>query len=281
MNSKRYFAVLAFSVMLVPTMAQAQLLDGLTGGGGLLGGGGGGSESSLLGVVGGADSGALVTLGDNAGSSGAVNLGVGGSEGLVTANLGSGSEPTVSASVLGPSGIVGANLNLGDVGVGANVGGPGLIDVDIRLPRGADGGNGNNGGNGGNGNNGGNGGFGFFGNNGGGGTTIVRTGSGSGFGSNSAACAGSNPNQLLSLFQNTNMNGWNRASSIQLIPIKVCRDIRAQMANWLAANQGYRNMVGQVAGDPLIAAALSRTSYQPGHVLGVQREGQTLMVYVF
>jgi hypothetical protein len=40
-------------------------------------------------------------------------------------------------------------------------------------------------------------------------------------------------------------------------------------------------MVGAVSGDSLINAALSRTKYRPGNVLGVQASGPTLTVYVF
>ncbi len=285
MFSKRSLAAIAFAAMLIPSAAQAQLLNNLLGGGGKSGGGltsvlsGGGSSgssdsssSSVLGVVGGSDSGALVTVGRNAGSSGAVNLGLGSDDGVVTAKVGSGSRPLANASVLGPRGIADVDLNLGDVGAGVNVGGPGLIDVDIDLPNGGNGGNGGNGNNGGNGSNGGNGGNGNF-----GGSTIFGGAGGGAF----AACAGADANQLISLFQNSSTSGWNRANSIQLIPIQVCRDLRAQMAQWLADNPSYRNLVGHLASDALISAALSRTNYQPGHVLGVQRQGQTLMVYVF
>ncbi|AVF03960.1 hypothetical protein C4375_09635 [Devosia sp. I507] len=85
----------------------------------------------------------------------------------------------------------------------------------------------------------------------------------------------------MALFQKSSTRGWNRASGIQLIPIKVCADLRRQMANWLAANGDYHRMIGAVAQDPLINAALSRTQYRPGHVLGVHKQGATLMVYVF
>jgi hypothetical protein len=93
-----------------------------------------------------------------------------------------------------------------------------------------------------------------------------------------AACSGYDSNQLVALFSKSD---WHRAIGIQLIPIKVCADLRRQVANWLAANGQYHQLVGAVAQDPLINAALSRTQYRPGHVLGVHRQGSTLMVYVF
>lgn len=65
------------------------------------------------------------------------------------------------------------------------------------------------------------------------------------------------------------------------MPIKVCNEVRRQIAGWLAGNGDYQRMVGAVASDPLINAALSRGKYQPGHVLGVDASGQTLTVYVF
>ncbi len=261
---KRMIAAVMVSVVLMPSLASA---EGLLGG--VLGGGSGGSGgSSLLGVVGGSDSGALVTLGSgNAGTSGLVNLGVGGTNGLVTANVGA-NDPVIGAQVLGPKGIVDVDLNLGDVGANVNVGGPNLIDIDLNLPKGGNGGNGGNG----NGNNGAN---------GGNGQVIVRNGVTMGNSAMSAACAGYNTNQLVALFNQSTTRGWDRVTGIQLVPIKVCADLRRQMANWLASSGDYHNLVGAVSQDPLINAALSRSQYQAGHVLGVHKQGSTLMVYVF
>ena len=279
---KRMVAAVMVSVVLLPAMASA---NGLLGG--VLGGDEGSGEGSLLGIVGGSDSGALVTLDlGNAGTSGLVNAGIGGSEGLVTANVGA-NDPVVGAQVLGPQGIVDVDLDLGDVGANVNVGGPNLIDVDIDLPNGGGGGSGGNGGDGGNGGNGSggngnagsNGNSGPNGNSGSDGRSIFSSGSSSG--PAMAACQGYNTNRLLALFNESTIQGWNRASGIQLIPIRVCADLRRQIANWLAGNGDYHRLLGAVAQDPLVNAALSRTQYRPGHVLGVHRQGATLMVYVF
>ena len=252
---KRMIAAVMVSVVLFPAMASAEgLLGGSSGVGGLLGG----------------DSGGLVTLeSGNAGTSGLVNVGIGGSEGLVTANVGA-NDPVIGAQVLGPQGIVDVDLDLGDVGANINVGGPNLIDVDIDLPNGGNGGNGGSGGNGNDGSNG---------NSGADGRSIFSSGSSTN--AITAACAGYTSNQLLALFNQSTIQGWNRASGIQLIPIRVCADLRRQIANWLAGNGDYHRLMGAVAQDPLVNAALSRTQYRPGHVLGVHREGSTLMVYVF
>lgn len=279
---KRMIAAVMVSVVLLPAMASA---NGLLGG--VLGGGEGSGEGSLLGIVGGSDSGALVTLDSgSAGTSGLVNVGIGGSEGLVTANVGA-NDPVVGAQVLGPQGVVDVDLDLGDVGANVNVGGPNLIDVDIELPNGGAGGNGGDGGNGGNGGtgSGGNGNAGSYGNAGSNGNSGADGrsifSSGSATNAMTAACAGYTSNQLLTLFNKSTTQGWNRASGIQLIPIRVCADLRRQIANWLAGNGDYHRLLGAVAQDPLVNAALSRTQYRPGHVLGVHRQGSTLMVYVF
>ena len=264
---KRMIAAVMVSVVLLPAMASAE---------GLLGGVLGGGEGT--GLLGGGDIGGLVTLeSGNAGTSGLVNVGLGGSEGLVTANVGA-NEPVIGAQVLGPQGIVDVDLDLGDVGANVNVGGPNLIDVDIDLPNGGDGGDGGDGGNGGNGP-GGNGNNGSNGNDGADGRSFFSsTTSG---GAMMTACEGYNANQLLALFTKSTFQGWNRASGIQLIPIRVCADLRRQIANWLAGNGDYHRLLGAVAQDPLVNAALGRTQYRPGHVLGVHRQGSTLMVYVF
>ena len=250
---KRMISVAIVSAVLMPSLASA---------GGLLGG-----------VLGGADSGALVTLNSgNADDSGLVSIGLGGSEGVVTANVGGGSSPIVDAVVLGSEGVVDVDANLGGLDANVNVGGSsGLIDINV----GGSNGGGGNGGNGGNGHNG------ASGNNGGTPIFTNRGNAGSSAPAVTAACAGYNSNQLLALFNQSTTRGWNRASGIQLIPIKVCADLRRQMANWLAGNGEYHRLLGAVAQDPLINAALSRTQYRPGHVLGVHRQGATLMVYVF
>jgi len=259
---KRIIAAVLVSAVLMPAAASAQGLLG-----GVLGGGSGGS--SVLGLVGDGDSGALITVeSGNAGTSGTVNIGLGGSEGLVTANAGAG-ERSIGAQVLGPSSVVGFDVNMGDTGAGVELGGPNIIDVTLNTPGGNDGSNGSNGSNGANGN--------------GGPFPIFNRGTS---GSSSpapvtAACSGYDSNQLLSVFNNSTVRGWNSANGIQLVPIKVCADLRRQMANWLQANGEYHRLVGAVAEDPLINAALSRTRYGPGHVLGVHKQGSTLMVYVF
>ncbi|WP_297113505.1 hypothetical protein [uncultured Devosia sp.] len=278
---KRLIAAVMVSAVLMPSLASAGgLLDGVLGGDDAGG-------SSVLGIVGDGDSGALVTLNSgNAGDSGLVNVGLGGSDGVVTANVGGGSAPIVDASVLGPQGIADVNANLGGLDTNVNVGGPGsLVDIDIGGGS-SGGGNGGNGGSGGSGGNGGNGGNGSNGSGGstGGGTVIIRSGGSTSAPASAgitAMCADANPSQLMALFQKSSTRGWNRASGIQLIPIKVCADLRRQMANWLAANGEYHRLLGAVAQDPLINAALSRTQYRPGHVLGVHKQGTTLMVYVF
>lgn len=265
----------------VPTTASAQNLLG-----GLLGGGDKQQGDSILGVVGTSGSGSLVTVGS------------GGKDGLVSVNVNTGgSKPLVDASVLGPSGVADVNVNLGGVGASVNVLGPEtLVDVSVTtsrdrpdrpgtpdtprrpdMPRTPD---------------------------------SPRTpdtpwtpdtprtpdtlntpltprnpvtptwGSGGGSGLN-AVCSGVSSAQLVALFQSSSLNNWNRASNIQLVPMPVCAQVRNQVAQWLAANRNYHRLVGMVASDGLISAALSRTRYQPGHVLGVQQQGSTLLVYVF
>lgn len=298
--------------LLLPSMASGQGLldgvlapvDGLVGSatgalGSVTGAAAGlGLPDSVLapvdGVVGNA-TGALGSVRQTA--SGMVDIGGIGQGGSLLSLSTGGSDPLLSTSILGPNGIADINVNLGDVGAGVSVGGPNLVDVDIRLPNigiggGGNGNNGNNGSNGSNGNNGNNGGGnngqnGYNGGGGGGGYVVIQRGGGGGsgggamFGSNSSACANTNPNQLVALFQQSKIAGWNRAQHVQLIPIRVCREIRNQIGAWLAANPQYHSLVGAAARDRLIQSALAGTSYQPGHILGVQQQGQTLMVYVF
>ena len=231
------------------------------------------TDSGGGGLIGDGDSGAAITISSgSAGESGAVNLGLGGGGGnVVDANIGGSHTLGVNVNTrdgieVGTRGLVDSKVNLGGSG--------GLLTVGVGVggPRG-NGNNGNNGTNGTNGNRGNNGGGGIFQSNG-------SNGNNGGFVA-SAACAGTNPNQLISLFESTRIRNWNRATNIQLIPVPVCAEVRRQLAGWLAGNQDYHRLVGAVSSDSLINAALSRTKYQPGHVLGVQSTGSTLTVYVF
>lgn len=226
--------------------------------------------ASLLGLIGDGNSGALVTLNQgSAGSSGAVNLGLGGGGGnVLDANVGGSgggsSLANANVSLGGASGLVDVGANVGGGLVTANVnvgGGGGLIGVDIGIGGPRTGGPG-----------------------GPGGPVLLGGGGGSSFSTAApvnVACVSATSSQLLQIFEGTRTSGWNRASNIQLVPIKLCPDIRGQLAAYLAASRKYSAMVYAVAGDPLINAALSRTRYQPGHVLGVVRNGNQLVVYVF
>jgi hypothetical protein len=158
----------------------------------------------------------------------------------------------------GVGGLLDANVNVG----GKN----GLIDVGLGLGGGSTNGGGGTGGGSGGGN---------------GGTWLSSGGSSSPSFTAGQSCTGVNPNQLIGLFQSTRLRGWNRATNIQLVPIRVCSDLRRQVSSWLAGNSEYHRMIGAVSSDALINAALSRGNYQPGQVLGVQASGTTLTVYVF
>lgn len=270
--------------------------------------------AGLLGLIGSGDSGSLVTIDSgSAGTSGLVNVGLGGSDGnVVDANIGSGSNPLGTATITsgGDNGLLNVNANIGDglattsVGVGGSGGslvnatvdvgnGVGVgVDVALGLPGlpGLPGGN--NGANGNNGTNGTNGANGLNGVNTSNGVTTFYSisgsaggrqgGGGGGFALNyPSACRGALPGQLMGLFGASDIKGWDRASTIQLVPLKVCPAVRKDMARALAIDPDYRHLVSAVARDPLVSETLRRTRYQPGHVLAVQRSGDMLRVYVF
>jgi hypothetical protein len=280
--------VALFTAALLTTSVNAQLLDG---------------------VVGDGDSGAAVTIDSGeAGDSGAVNLGLGGGDGnVVDANVlpggGGGDNNAVDANVsIGGSegaldvdasvggGAVDANVNVGGDGGGANV------DVGIGGGGGSTGGGGDGGGStdgggnvgGGTGGGGGDG-TGGGGGNGGGGTGGGGgngTGGGNGGGSASLgtgvnACAGVDPNQAVSLFEASALGNWARASNIEIVPIQLCPEARQQVANYLRSSGKYGALQNAVLSDQLISAALSRSSYDPSRVLGVDQNGSSLTVYVF
>jgi hypothetical protein len=229
-----------------------------------------GQAQSLLGIVGGPDSGALVTLGSgDAGSSGAVNVGVGGGS-LVDANVGNGS--VASATVGSSGGGLGAEVGLlnDTARIGVGVGGDSLVDVDIGLGGGGNG-PGANPGPGGNTPGAGNGNRSIF----------AGAGSGSG-GAGGAGCAGISNKDLERLIQSTRIDGsWSRASNVAVQRVALCPEQRSWLASALPASSVGQQLQSAVASDDLLSASLSRTSYSPDRVLAVRRDGSQLTVFVY
>ena len=97
---------------------------------------------SLLGILGSKDSGALVTLGSgDAGTSGLVNLGLGGDDQVLDANVGDGGLASARVGSGGDSALdADVRLLNNNARVGVGIGGGGLLDVDIGIG-GGDGGN--------------------------------------------------------------------------------------------------------------------------------------------
>lgn len=244
------------------------------------------ADSVLGGLLGGGDSGSLVTLDSgSAGSSGLVNIGLGGEGGnLVDLNVGGGSAPVADANIsLGGSGgglgvdasvlndVVTANVNAGGnsgllnvdagllggtvgVNVGIGAGGPGRPGAP-GAP-GAPGVNGSNGNNGG-----------FV---------------GSRSNNRAVACDGVPANQVTSLLRSTRFNSsWSRASGVKVQPIAVCPDVKAWLSAQLSGSNLGAALRSAVQSDELISASLGRTNYGPDRVLAVRQSGSQLIVYVY
>lgn len=257
------------------------------------------SADSLLGVVGSDGSDAIVTIGSGeAGSSGVVNVGVGGGNGnIVDANvLPSGGPNVVDATIstgtgegaLAVDGTVGGAVE-GSVSIGGSSdNGNGLISVHVGGPGGSEGAtSGNTGGS--------------TGADGAGNGSGGSSGSGSagsmgavtgpvlgiepdGVGAGTAAhasCGGLDAGRAVALYESSSSGDWNQASSIEIVPVELCGNARQAVASYLQNSAGIGNMRSAVASDPLINAALSRTSYDADRVLAVTRTDNRLTVYVF
>jgi hypothetical protein len=138
------------------------------------------------------------------------------------------------------------------------------------------------------------------------GTTTTRTGGGLGglpvgtnrgffsFGGGSlsiagfggAACAGQDPRAIGRLLQSRSynrgqLNSWHRAANVQVVPIRLCSQLRAAVRQQLAGNNAVAMVQNLAAADPLISTSLSRTRYGAGNVLAVDQANGTLTVYVY
>ena len=63
--------------------------------------------------------------------------------------------------------------------------------------------------------------------------------------------------------------------------MQLCPTDRQQLAQMLRSQQKFNQLQFAVQSDALVAAALSRTSYGSNRVLGVNRSGSRLTVYVY
>jgi len=230
---------------------------------------------SLLGIVGDKDSGALVTLGSGAaGTSGAVNVGLGGGGGNVldakvgngsigSANIASGGGSALSADV----GLLNNNATLG-----LDVGGDDLLDVDVGIGGGG-GGNGGSGGGGGGSNPvpGGNGGV------GGGGGLFASAGE-----TGAVNCAGISGRELERLILATRIDGsWRRATNVNVRRVEVCPELRPSLAAALRQTGLSSSLRSAISSDALVAATLDRLPYSLDRVFAVRQSGRSLTVFVY
>ena len=161
------------------------------------------------------------------------------------------------------SGILGSNLT-----VGLNLSG---LKLDLTIPGIGDllgGGGGGNGGNG-------PGGV-------GGGDGSVRVGS---LGDFAVKCSIAQGRQALELaakakFSRSSVADWQRASGVQIIPVKLCPSARLQVTQIFNASGKIQSLHQAVSGDMLIMASLQRAGRDANDVFAVQRKGSQLLVYV-
>lgn len=114
----------------------------------------------------------------------------------------------------------------------------------------------------------------------------VLVGSLGGGGTFKVTCAVDNAKSLLQIAANgkvtaSEIKAWQRAANVQVIPIKLCPQAKAQIAKLLARSQKIQLLRRAVTGDDLIMASLGRTSYNANDVVAVQRKSGQLVVYVY
>lgn len=272
--------VLAAGLGVAPVSAQGLL-------GNLLGGGS--ADGGVLSVGNGsADNSALLNAGigsDGDDPDNIADINIGGSNGLLGGNgnmnvavtggngqrgllnngglLGTGLlDGDDDGGVLG-SGILGSNLTAGiDLGgLGLDLMVPGIDDL---LGGGGGAGPGNGNGNGGNGT---------------GGQVLV----GSLDDEMQVNCSVNDGRYLLQLASQSILSpaSWARAANVQIVPVRLCPQARAQVAQIFRASSKIQQVQGAAARDALITASLSRTRYDVDDVFAVEASGGRLVVYVY
>ncbi|RUT32667.1 hypothetical protein EMQ25_05840 [Arsenicitalea aurantiaca] len=98
------------------------------------------------------------------------------------------------------------------------------------------------------------------------------------------ACQGEHGQRLVNIIANSDysrntLNGWARAQQVQIVPVRVCGDVKRQVQ---ASVSGQLNQLhGAVAADPLLTASLQRQNMSASDVFAVQQNGSQLLVYVY
>ena len=251
------------------------------------------ASQGLLGIIGGSDDSALITLGSgDAGDKGLVNLGVGGDNQVLDLNIGNGSVGSATVGSGGSNGLLDADVNLlnDNVRVDANVGGSsGGVGVNVGI--GGSGG-GSGGGGGGDDDDGGGTGGGGDDDDGGGtgggggdddnGTVLPPRNTGSAGSSSGSTCAGVSVSELDRLIRSTRIDAsWQRASNVAVQRVQLCPNEQAWLAAALANTGLGNNLAAAVANDALLSASLSRSSFGPDRVFAVRNSGGQLIMYVY
>lgn len=172
---------------------------------------------------------------------------------VVSATVGSGESPLADVRL---GGLVGSNsvtLNLGGLGLD--------LDIVLGLP------NPNN-------------------PNSPGGRNPILVGSLGGGNTFVVTCAVDNARTLLEVAAQgkvtaSEIKAWQRAANVQVIPIALCPDAKAIIAQLLGKSQKIQLLQRAVTMDNLIMASLGRTKYDAGDVVAVQRRSGQLVVYVY
>jgi hypothetical protein len=229
------------------------------------------AQSLLGGLLGGSSNTELLTLGSgDAGTSGLVNVGVGGNNQLLDANVGGN---LASATVGASSGSgVGGTIGLldGAATPGLGVGGTNLASVDIGI----------GGGGGGPGGPGGPCGPGAPGVNGNGG--LVPGGALASAGGGVIACQGVSSSELERLILSTRIDrSWGSAHNVDIRKISVCPELRAWLAAALRQTGLGQSLRSAIVSDELLTATLNRSPHSADRVFAVQRSGSRLTVFVY
>lgn len=230
----------------------------------------------------------------NGGNQALVNANIGG-DNLVSVNTGGalGNVAPATVTVLGSGGVADVKVGVaGIANVNANVGGGGGGGIGIGAcvgllgsgcsgggtsPGGTDGGTGPGGA--------GPGGVGPGGV-GPGGVVSVGIGSYGGFSVGTGNCSSADDQRAIGLltsgrYDMSVFSSWARARSVDIIRVAPCPAVKKQLAAVIKKTPELSMMQYAAASDVLIAASLSRTSYDASNILAVQPKGRNLQVFVY
>jgi hypothetical protein len=74
---------------------------------------------------------------------------------------------------------------------------------------------------------------------------------------------------------------WSKATSVNILSLELCPTVKGKITSAVKGNSDIAKMRLAASQDALISVSLDRNRHSPADILAIERQGSTLVVYVF